>query len=251
MRLGDMSIPKIDETKFREVLIQRGRWSSGRVFDLYFDQLFRGVTFQNRDVLDVGGGIGTCSFMAVSRGASKVVCLDPESEGATNGTGEVFTSIAAELNVKNARIEKKTLQQFEPLSDLFDVVIFHNSINHVEEEACIHLKDSEDAKRKYRAVFQRLFKLTKPGADIIIADCTSSNIFPNLGLKHPISRSIEWQKHQPPEVWINEMTNTGFSQPSVKWSAYTRLGELGWLLTANRLGAYFLTGHFMLHMKRL
>lgn len=234
----------------RDVLVRRGQWSSRGAFDRYHAALFAGVSFRGRRVLDVGGGVGTCSFFAALDGASEVVCLDPEAEGSTSGTGAIFRETAAELGVTTARIEATTLQSYVAAPGSFDVVIFHNSINHVEEAACVELHRSEASRRIYRAVFQRVADLMAPGGQLVVADCSSKNLFPRLGLKHPISRSIEWEKHQPPEVWARELAAVGFAQPHVGWTSYNRLGALGWRLLANRWAAYVLTGHFTLRMTR-
>lgn len=236
--------------QIRQTLTARGRWASRWSFDRYYRALFDGVEFRGRRVLDVGGGFGTCSFLAVAEGASEAICLEPEADGATSGTGAMFRDIAGSLGVGNARVEAQTLQRYVAPAGSFDVVIFHNSINHVEEAACVDLHRSADARRTYRAVFEQVAALCRPGADLIVADCSSKNLFPRLGLRHPISKSIEWEKHQPPELWARELSAVGFVAPRISWTSYTRLGRLGWGLTANRWAAYVLTGHFILHMKR-
>ena len=158
-----------NEDQIRRTLVERGRWSSRGGFDRYHAALFRGVDFRGRRVLDVGGGLGTCSFLAVAAGAAEAICLDPEAAGATSGTGAVFSGLAAELGIDNAHIEPTTLQSYVAPPRSFDVVIFHNSINHVEEAACIELERSEEARRAYRAVFTQVADLSRPGADLIIA----------------------------------------------------------------------------------
>ena len=245
-----MKAERSSDDRIRQTLVKRGQWSSRAGFDRYHAALFRGVDFRGRRVLDVGGGVGTCSFLAAAAGASEAICLDPETEGATSGTGTIFNGIAADLGSTNAHIEPKTLQSYTAAPGSFDVVIFHNSINHVEEAACVELQHSEAARAAYRAVFTQVADLCRPGADLIIADCSSQNLFPRLGLRHPISKSIEWNKHQPPEIWARELAAVGFERPEIRWTSYTRLGRLGWALTANRWAAYVLTGHFVLHMKR-
>ncbi len=232
------------------LLAERGRWSSYAAFERYFAELFSGVNFTGRRVLDVGGGIGTCSFLAALGGATDVLCLDPEEDGATAGTGATFRELVRALDVENTRIEPATLQSLEAPAARFDVVVLHNSINHLDEQACIDYQRSEQARNSYRACFEKLAHITAPGGDLVIADCTSRNLFPLLGFRHPISRSIEWEKHQPPEVWAEALQRVGFERPEIRWTSYSRLGRLGWTLTANRWAAFLLTGHFVLRMKR-
>jgi hypothetical protein len=231
-------------------LREHSQWSSHWGFERYHAELFNGVSFQNKRVLDVGGGIGTCSFLAVLGGAAEVLCLDPEGDGSNAGSISKFQELARRLDITNARIEVNTVQALRTAPRSFDVIILHNSINHVDEQACIDFEESEAARAKYRVVFEKLADIATGGADLVIADCTSSNIFPMLGLKHPISKSIEWEKHQRPEVWARELEKVGFENPTIRWTAYSRLGALGWALTANRWGAFLLTGHFMLRMRR-
>jgi SAM-dependent methyltransferase len=231
-------------------LIEQSRWSSRWGFERYHSALFNGVSFRNKRVLDVGGGIGTCSFLAALGGAADVLCLDPEGDGSSAGSTSRFQELARRLGIANARIEAHTVQTLQVPPRSFDVIILHNSINHVDEQACIDFEKSEAARAKYRVVFEKLADIATPGADLVIADCTSSNIFPMLGLKHPISQSIEWAKHQPPEVWARQLEKVGFEKPTIRWTAYSGLGALGWALTANRWAAFLLTGHFMLRMRR-
>ncbi|MEZ4399335.1 MAG: class I SAM-dependent methyltransferase [Kofleriaceae bacterium] len=246
--------PHPRDEQLRQTLAERGLWATRAAFDRYHAALFRGLSFAGRTVLDVGGGIGTCSFLAALGGAREVVCLDPEFEGATRGTGDKFRAIATEFDLAHVRIEPVTLQTYRAPPASVDVVVFHNSINHVEEEACIALRrrdaTGDAARQTYRRIFTQVADLMPPGGDLIIADCSSENLFPRLGLRHPISRSIEWHKHQPPEVWARELAQVGFHRPRIQWTAYSRSGALGWKLTANRWAAYVLTGHFVLHMQR-
>jgi SAM-dependent methyltransferase len=232
------------------MLAEAGRWPSREAFERYHDALFASVRLTGRRVLDVGGGIGACSFWAALAGARDVVCLEPEKAGSTSGTSKRFQELARELALANARLETISLQDLDAASETFDVVVMNNSINHLDEEACAALQASEVARRRYRAIFKRIADLAGGQADLIIADCTPNNLFPRLGLKHPVSRSIEWHKHHPPEVWARELTAVGFETIKIRWTPYARLGQLGWWLTANRPAAFVLTGHFILKMKR-
>ena len=73
-------------------------------------------------MLDVGGGIGTCSFLAVEGGATEAICLDPVAEGATSGTGAAFNAIAAKLAIHNVHIEQTRLQAYVASPGSFDKV---------------------------------------------------------------------------------------------------------------------------------
>ena len=109
---------------------------------------------------------------------------------------------------------------------------------------------NEEARRKFESYFDKLFRLARPGADVVITDCSSKNLFPMLRLPHPFAKRIEWEKHQPPEVWAGILQKSGFSTPIIKWTSYASLGRIGELVLGNRVGAFLTTGHFVLRMKR-
>jgi predicted RNA methylase len=232
------------------LLAKAGRWHTQEAFERYHVALFAGITLKGRRVLDVGGGIGACSFWAAAGGASDVLCLEPGDAGATTGTSQRFEELARELELPNVRLQTVRLQDLDAAPGTFDVIVMNNSVNHLDEEACVALKTSEAARQSYLTVFRRIAELARAHADLVIADCTSNNLFPLLGLRHPISRSIEWHKHHPPEIWAEVLAAVGFEGTKIQWTPYARLGWLGWWLTANRLAAFVLTGHFILKMRR-
>jgi hypothetical protein len=82
-----------------------------------------------------------------------------------------------------------------------------------------------------------------------VTDCSPRNFFNDLGLKSPVCPTIEWHKHQQPEVWAEMLVEAGFREPQIAWTPHARLGVIGPLF-ANRLGAYFVNTHFRLQMQR-
>jgi hypothetical protein len=207
------------------------------------------VPLRNKRVLDVGGSVRAASsrcWVALPMFSA----WNPRETVQAWAALHNFKSWPHRLGIANARIEANTVQTLQAAPRSFDVIILHNSSNHVDEHACIGFEKSEAARAKYRVVFEKLADIAAPGADLVIAGCTSSNIFPMLGLKHPGSQSIECEKRQPLEVWAREFENVGYENPIIRWTAYSRPGALGWALAANRWAAFLLTGHFMLRMRR-
>lgn len=226
-----------------------GRSSVARL-RFFLEGLLDGIPFEGRRVLDVGGGHGILTMYAAARGATEAVCLEPLAEGSRENTDQEFNDFRDSLGLTNARLSRERLQDYEPGDGGFDVVLLHNSVNHLDEQACVHLLEREEAREAYRAIFQSLADLANPGAYLLIADCARSNLFPRLGLKNPFARTIEWDKHQNPEVWIRLLTEAGFSRPSVRWSTFNSLRGVGRVLLGNRFAAYLLMSHFRLRMRR-
>lgn len=214
------------------------------------DALFRGVDFRNKTVLDIGAGVGLFSFYAAARGARRVVCLEPEVDGSTPGVLEKIDRLKKVLGRHNVEFSPITLQAFEPGAEKFDVVLLHNSINHLDENACINLLRDPKARAVYRELFGKLFALSNRGAKLIICDCSRYNFFALLGLRNPFVPTIEWHKHQAPQAWAELLAGAGFVNPGIRWRSFNRLGSLGRLLLANPLAAYFLESSFCLRMEK-
>ena len=144
------------------------------------------------------------------------------------------------------RIETKRFQDLEPGSTDFDIGLLHNSINHLDEDACILLNASCDSKAIYEDISKDLFKIIKPGGLLIICDCSSENFFNDIHLKNPFVGNIEWHKHQPPRVWRLLLEDAGFRFKSLDWTCLNFMGKFGKKIFNNKNMAYLLTSHFRL-----
>lgn len=216
----------------------------------YLDTIFRAIHFEGRRVLDVGSGTGIVSAYAAIAGASRVVALEPEAAGGTPNANprarELFDALGVASRIT---MRDETLQTLEDPGP-FDVVILHNSINHLDERACVSLRRDERARATYREILGRLANVTNSGAQLFVSDCSPHNAFPALGLHNPFARTIEWAKHQPPGEWIELLTEAGFTRPVVRWTPVNRLYAAGRRLTGNRLASFLTTSHFSLTMLR-
>lgn len=231
-------------------LVGEGAWPSEPALRRYLQWLFDGVDLEGARVLDIGGGTGEFSFYMAAAGASSVTCLEPEAEGGSEGMNDTFARLQRAAGLDNVRLVRDTFQHFTAPAGSFDVMLVHNSINHLDEAATIRLDHDPAAREVYLGLFRKIAELMAPGGSLLITDCARTNLFPLLRIPHPISRSIEWHKHQDPELWAGLLRQAGFEEPRIGWSSYNRLGRLGWAVLANRVGAFLTTGHFRLVMRR-
>jgi SAM-dependent methyltransferase len=231
--------------RYYAALRKEGLHRSTRGPSFYQRTFFRGISFAGKRLLDIGGGNGEQSFYAACRGAAQVVCLEPDPREA-----EVFGRLAAALPLPQVTFCQSTIQEYEPGDGRFDLLLSHDSINHVDETACINLRRDPAARQAYLEVFRKLHRLAAPGATLLITDASPHNFFPHLHLRNPFSRGIEWHKHQPPRVWATLLAEAGFTRPHISWSSIGRFLWPGRLLLGNRVGAYFLNSHFRLVMQR-
>jgi hypothetical protein len=162
-----------------------------------------------------------------------------------------FAKFSARLGLSDQVVyAPTTVQSFEPGDSRFDVVMLHNSINHLDEDACIHLRDDESARGTYHAILAKVGSLAECGAKLVVRDCSNYNFFALLGVRNPLAPQIEWHKHQAPGVWAALLMEVGFRNPRVKWLSYNRLYSAGKVLMGNRLVSYFLGSDFCLTMTK-
>jgi SAM-dependent methyltransferase len=212
---------------------------------------FNGVEFAGRSLLDIGAGAGIVSCYAACLGASRVVALEPEAAGSHAGAVRTkFERVQKALGLSQVELRAETLQAFEPAGEKFDLLTSMASINHLDEAACIRLKDDQNARDTYLEIFTKLADLATPGATLIVSDVARRNLFGDLGVPHPIARSIEWEKHQSPALWASLLEQAGFTNRRIRWGAFNSLRRPGQRLLGNRVAAYLLTSGFSLRMTR-
>ena len=180
-----------------KAILGRGMYSTRTNLERFMNYVFRYTPLEGKDMLDIGGGPGLMSLYAAARGARSVLNLEPEER-----SKERFDEVAAELGCQAVEFMAQTFQQFDPESQQYDVILSHNSVNHLDEESVVRLPNDADARNRYHAMFVKLAAMARPGAYLILADCSNRNIFGDLGIRNPLVPSIEWPKHQPPRVWI-------------------------------------------------
>lgn len=215
----------------------------------YFAYLLRAVPGA-RTVLDVGGGMGALSFFsALWFEAEEVVCLEPGAAGSNDKMLDAFSALQASAGTGDrVRLEPAALEDYEPPRP-FDLVLMHNSINHLDEESVSELHRSAEARSAYLRHLERIAALTAPGGTLVIADASPDNLFARLGVHNPFAPTIEWHIHQPPDLWAQLLSDVGFAGPKIRWTGINRLGPLT-VLTRNKPVTWCLNSHFALTMRR-
>lgn len=219
----------------------------------YFNNyIFKNINLKNKIILDIGGGIGLISFYAIFKGANKSILIEPESAGAGSFKMQNFHLLKSELNLDETNIlhVNNLFQNLKMEPNSIDIIVLHNSINHLDESACINLLTDPTAQKKYVEIFSKIHNILKKGGSLILLDCSSKNFFNDLNIKNPIAPSIEWHKHQRPEVWVKIMKETGFNNFKIKWSSLKQLRQIGRILFGNKLAAYFTYSHFLIKSEK-
>ncbi len=231
-------------------VIKEGLYPNRGNLQFHLKTLFKDIALENRRVLDIGGGSGLHSFYVACMGAKEVVCLEPETEGSRSGTREKFGKLGEILRQDQVKFEPVTFQAFDPGGKQFDVILLHNSINHLDEIACINLPNNKASRAIYLNIFSKLSSLANGGTKLIVCDCSRYNVFALLRVRNPFAPTIEWHKHQAPEVWTDLLSQVGFTNPSIRWTAFNTLRSPGRVLLGNKLLSYFLRSHFRFTMEK-
>ncbi|MCD6364594.1 MAG: hypothetical protein J7M14_01835 [Planctomycetes bacterium] len=212
-------------------------------------KLFAGVELSGASVLEIGAGAGLAGAWALQQGARRYVALEPEAEGSTGGVQSTILQLREALLPADFDVRPLRFQDYDNQGELFDVILSHNSINHLDEEACQRLRHSKEARSVYRSLLLRLGEMIRPGGKLIISDCSRRNFFGLLRLRNPVARTIEWHKHQTPKFWTELIEPLGFQRESLTWNTHSALRHLAPILS-NAMAAYFLTSHFRLLFQR-
>jgi cyclopropane fatty-acyl-phospholipid synthase-like methyltransferase len=202
----------------------------------YLDNFFKGIDLTDKSVLDIGCGDGRLGMYCLKRNARYVVGLEPTYKGH-------WSTDKKPLDIKTIR--------FQDYKDegRFDLIVLHDSINHLNELACINLDKSVWAWGEYQDIAKKLYALLNQGGKLVIADASQRNLWGDLHLPSPFDGTIEWHKHQTPKVWIELLSSCGFVNSRIKWITPSRLLRLN-LLCGNKIASYFMVSHFRLVVEK-
>jgi cyclopropane fatty-acyl-phospholipid synthase-like methyltransferase len=207
--------------------------------------LFDSIDLRGKRVLDVGCGKGAWAIWAAIHGASHVLGLEPEADGARSGTLASFKRLINDLS-----FEDRVIASSDHLEDTagvspFDVAVLFDVINHIDEKAVVALHHDQNAVAKFVATLRQMKALLGRGATVIVADCGRKNLWNTFGLRSPLAPTIEWEKHQEPEIWISIFRQAGFQLLDLRWSPLYPFGRL----TSNRLAQFATASHFVLRFR--
>lgn len=233
--------------------LKNARIPNPRGWDFHFQKyVFDGLSLEGKSVLDIGGGSGLASFWAVNRGlALSAIVVDPLSDGSNSEMRSQYSRMAKVLDLGNkVAFCEAALDEVGVSLGLFDIVLLHNSINHVNEEFTRTLTQSAEASASYRRFADLLLSHLKEGGKLVMSDCSSKNFFSQLGLPSPFAPGIDWRIHQPPAIWAELFSQQGFRLERTTWATRREFGSYGKLLLGNELGAYLTTSQFTIELSK-
>jgi hypothetical protein len=208
---------------------------------------FSGIDFRNKIVLDIGGGSGLYSFYSEIKGAKKVVCLEPLSDGSNNIMMGLFKTIKDKIKSKNVFMINDTIQNYIT-DDKYDIVISQASINHLDEIACLNLNKNRKYYQRYLDIFEHIYYMMNNNGYLIISDVSNRNFWGDIGIRNPFVPDIEWKLHHSPKRWSEIALLAGFKIKKMEWRATGRLIKYkNQIRYINKLLSYLLASQFDLY----
>jgi SAM-dependent methyltransferase len=184
---------------------------------LRIEELFARSDFAGMRILEVGAGRGLFSCALAALGAREVVALEPELDGSRGGSASVFAENLARLGLSNVRLVRTTLQAFRSEVAAFDRILLYAVVNHLDETHVQTLDRSAESRERFRALLRPLREWLRPDGELILFDAARHHAFEPLvraGLLrgHPLAPTMEWEKHQEPQIWEELLRDVGFGR---------------------------------------
>ncbi len=215
-------------------------------YHFYFkNYIFNGIDLGNKNLLDLGGGNGIASFFALYQSSScNAWVVDPIAEGSNQLMTDQFNHMKESFGKDRINYHRDFIDSLEE-PNYFDIVLMHNSINHIGEDLIEKILTNQE---EYSEYVERIKKITgrlKPGGTLVVADCGRNNFWDDVGLKSPFAPTIEWKLHREPDTWKKMIEEAGLVHINTKWTARRELRSIGKTLLGNRLCSYLLGSHFV------
>jgi SAM-dependent methyltransferase len=222
--------------------------------EYYFNHYFDSFDLENRSVLDIGAGCGYLAALCLAHGSCRVVALEPESDGSTGGVNKQFTHLAESVAMSDG-IEYLPIS-FEKFittgkKETFDYILMCNVINHIDEDAVtkLHLPDADSERKRYINTFKEIHNLLADTGVLLVSDAGRYNFWNSIGLRFPACPTIEWSKHQDPDVWKALLSEADFASLVVKWLPLYRLRYFK-AIVGQKLVAQCLNSHFLIRARK-
>lgn len=241
------------ENNYIEMAVTCNLYSNVKNLRTYLNYCYDGLAVEARVILDIGGGPGLVSLFSIAKGADSVLVLEPECDGCSSirGARSNFLKLSEVFNssLRMMTFQQETLQNFET-EQIFDLIFLHNSVNHLDEYACETLRNNHQSRLTYQNLFKNIYNMMSEGGQLVIFDCSSENFFNNIGFKSPFMPTIEWHKHQTPEIWVQLLREVGFHDPVIDWTVPNFLGPYWKRKLNKRWISFYILSHFKLVMRR-
>jgi len=215
-------------------------------YSFYFkNYIFNDVSIENKTILDLGGGNGIASFYALHKTKNcSAWIVDPIAEGSNQLMTDQYNTLKDKIDPARIHFHRDFIDTLQK-PEYFDIILMHNSINHIGEDIIEHVESNKEHWDQYLTRLEPVILRAKKGAHIVIADCSNKNFWNDLGMRNPLAPNIDWNLHHRPQVWRRMLKELGCSHSETRWTARREFLAPGKFMLANRFFNYFLGSHFV------
>jgi cyclopropane fatty-acyl-phospholipid synthase-like methyltransferase len=215
-----------------------------------FQDTFRGVCWQGKDVCEIGCGRGDLALYMALNGARHVVALEPVADGSSDTSLQILESRLARLRPSNLTFVPDRFEDYACGPESFDVIFGIAVINHTHETR-FPLGNDPEALQHYQQVFHKFHGCLRPGGALVLTDVSRRSVWSLIQqltrseVRSPLAPSIDWKIHQQPCVWQRLAREAHFAHSAIHWRVPYPLRTVPWLAD-NRLFQYFTDASFIL-----
>ena len=239
----------IIENNFFNVCMEIGVSSSIKNSKFQLQQIFNGIILENKNILDVGGGSGYLSFYCKINGGRHVVCLEPEDEGSNNEKNNSFEVLNDRIDYDIDYLDKR-IEDYNTKKK-FDLIILHNSINHLVDGNTKELSTNDISNIKMMNTIEKISSLALDDCLLLIVDNSGYHFFQKLGFeRHPLIPHVGFHDHESPDFWTSYFKEFGFKFKKVDWITPNPMRHFGKVLLNNSYSSYFFGLPFRLVLAR-
>ena len=215
--------------------------------------MFAGIDFAGKRVLEIGSGRGLLALYMAMRGAD-VLSMEPEMVGATAGVIAQQEARVKALGLTNVEILNADFNTWHPGDRRFDVIVSNSSINHLYASAH-HAGQDRETFEAYLGIARRIRGMLGPGGMFVATDACRYAFFSALrefGIRRPWQwerSGVDWRHHQNPSRWKRIFREAGFSAIHIAYPVPYRLRHLKPVVDT-AVANFFLQGAFILRARR-
>jgi SAM-dependent methyltransferase len=215
--------------------------------------MFKGIDFTGKRVLEIGSGRGLVAISMAMRGAH-VLSMEPELVGATSGVIAQQEARVRALGLTNVEVLNADFNTWDPGDHRFDVIVSHASINHLYASPH-HAERDRKTYEAYLRIARRVRDMLGPGGAFVATDACRYAFFSalrELGIRRPWQwhrSGVDWRHHQNPGTWRKIFREAGFSSIQITYPAPYRLRTLS-PIVGTAVANFFLQGMFVMRAHR-
>ena len=219
-------------------------------FEYEVQKMFEGISLQNRNILEVGCGVGFLSqLIAIMNPDTHILALDEaEGDGSSRDVLDVMRKNNEVIGIENITVVKGDFNIWQP-DGPFDIIIARNAIHHIPwkepitPESNAFIFSNKAVHDDFLGAFHRLRSMLVPGGHLIFRDVARDNIYRFLPRSIALKiRGVNWRLKPTRKEWLSLLREAGFDEVGSSCVIPYRVRYLQGLWSA--MGGHYLVPDF-------